>query len=423
VNPEGTGDAPTIQAALDAAEAGDVVRLAPGIYRDLVERKLNGDDAEAVAFLKPGVSLEGEDGALFTFIDGEEDHRCLAGEDLDPSTEIRGVTLIHGDALDGSKPNGGIGGGLLLYRSSPLLRDIRFVGCNAVEGGGGLCVRRGFEDDRLDLGGCAFIFCWTGVRGGGAELVDVEDADVKHNTFAGNFAVADGGGIAVVDMPAWVDNNVFWWNCSHESGGSIWCERADVVAECNVFWENFPEVDDDATGCTIGDDEPNFIADPLFCDRAAEDFSIDAASPASEENSGVCGAIGAYGVACEVKTRHLTSTCVLLEDAEGHGAGGAVGRDREEAAAATPSLVIRARPNPTSGAVRFVVQGTKEATAVAEILDVRGRRVRRLGAAGGDGLAWDGRDETGRRVADGIYFARVTAVGRSELVRIVVVRR
>ena len=60
VTPEGTGDAPTLQAAIDAATEGDVIRLAPGVYRDRVTRDLNGSPATAVAFLKSGVVIEGE---------------------------------------------------------------------------------------------------------------------------------------------------------------------------------------------------------------------------------------------------------------------------------------------------------------------------------------------------------------------------
>ena len=42
VNPQGTGDAPTIQAAYDLATAGDVIILAPGTYVDSHTRTING---------------------------------------------------------------------------------------------------------------------------------------------------------------------------------------------------------------------------------------------------------------------------------------------------------------------------------------------------------------------------------------------
>jgi hypothetical protein len=62
----------------------------------------------------------------------------------------------------------------------------------------------------------------------------------------------------------------------------------------------------------------------------------------------------------------------------------------------------------------------------ATIHDVRGRRVRELDASAverrGFELLWDGRDARGEMVANGIYFARVQACGRTAVRRLAVVR-
>ncbi len=118
------------------------------------------------------------------------------------------------------------------------------------------------------------------------------------------------------------------------------------------------------------------------------------------------------------------------------------GASRGEAA-----LVLGASPNPAArGAmISFSLHGAATAgggtaarrapqggatIASLEIEDVRGRLVRRIAAAGsgaaGNGaavLSWDGRDESGRAAAPGVYFARALtpsgarAAGRITLLR------
>ncbi len=69
-----------------------------------------------------------------------------------------------------------------------------------------------------------------------------------------------------------------------------------------------------------------------------------------------------------------------------------------------------------------------EAPAVVElaVYDVSGRRValieRSSRGPGEHVRAWDGRDDSGRRLASGVYFLRLRA-GRTEAVRKIVILR
>ena len=111
VNPDGSGDAPTIQAALDLAATGDTLSLGCGTFYE------NGIS------LKPGVTILGNDCAV---IDAESMNRVLVAFELDLPTEIRGLTLQRG--------NTGSGGGLLSVRSELLVADCEIVDCCAAFG-------------------------------------------------------------------------------------------------------------------------------------------------------------------------------------------------------------------------------------------------------------------------------------------------
>jgi hypothetical protein len=70
-------------------------------------------------------------------------------------------------------------------------------------------------------------------------------------------------------------------------------------------------------------------------------------------------------------------------------------------------------PNPFRGSVRLAVSMPEAATATLEIIALDGRRVttlaRRAFAAGTWSISWDGRGDSGARVAAGVYFARLVS--------------
>ncbi|MDP6803442.1 MAG: FlgD immunoglobulin-like domain containing protein, partial [Gemmatimonadota bacterium] len=80
----------------------------------------------------------------------------------------------------------------------------------------------------------------------------------------------------------------------------------------------------------------------------------------------------------------------------------------------TPALTLLApRPNPFSGLTEIRYQLSARGETALEIVDVAGRRVRSLVAGvaqpGARKAYWDRRDDSGARVAPGVYWVRLAA--------------
>jgi len=86
--------------------------------------------------------------------------------------------------------------------------------------------------------------------------------------------------------------------------------------------------------------------------------------------------------------------------------------------------VETARPNPFRGRTSIRLALPRPGNVSLTVVDAAGRRVRKLmdgpHAAGALEVAWDGRDEGGRRVAAGTYFVRATDGGTTASTKVTV---
>src|SRR5213593_349331 len=90
-----TGDAPTIQAALDSARPGDVVLVAPGTYTWTSQNADDTAPSPTLLYMVPNVTLRGEAGPEATILDAEEHGRVIACIDVERA-RIEGFTLTRG---------------------------------------------------------------------------------------------------------------------------------------------------------------------------------------------------------------------------------------------------------------------------------------------------------------------------------------
>jgi hypothetical protein len=260
VNADGTGDAPTIQAAIDNAVAGDVVLLEPGTY----SWNAGAPDRRAMIHLRAGLTLRGEAGAASTTIDAQGFGRAIWCEGASGEIAIEGVTVTRGSVASDFSPGGAAiaAAGSVSLRLADCVFRANSVGFGYSSGGAVDCSRATisrctFSDNRAPVGGgirCqalvaeGSIFRGNLARGhavgiGGA--IDADSATVTGCVFESNIAASYGGirgGAVRIGSGAIVDcrfigNRASRWDLDTAAGGAVFCE-SDCRVSRTVFVEN-----------------------------------------------------------------------------------------------------------------------------------------------------------------------------------------
>jgi len=192
-----------------------------------------------------------------------------------------------------------------------------------------------------------------------------------------------------------VHNNIFYRNEASESGGGLHCRSgtSGTVNACNAYWENLPS---DMADCS---DQTNLVlADPLFCNPAAEDCHLRDDSPCAPLNNPTCGRIGAFDVGC---------LAASTDDA---------------GPTSAPQLI--AGPNPFAQALVMYASAARPRgrDLALQIYSAGGCRIWSCKVRSAEmPILWDGRDSRGRSTPSGIYFIRLIQDGL-ELARRTVIR-
>jgi len=99
------------------------------------------------------------------------------------------------------------------------------------------------------------------------------------------------------------------------------------------------------------------------------------------------------------------------------------GVDRSEP---TLARFFLAELRPGSGQVRFGLDSPRQVIPRLVVYDIMGRKVRllaeRVAVTGRREYVWDCRDQQGASVSSGVYFARMTGIGRAKVLRVPILR-
>jgi len=212
VLPDGSGDAPSIQAGITAAVAGDTVLVGCGTFYE------NWID------MKSGISLRSESGsAECVTIDAEQQGPVIICLDVDPTGSIAGFTLTGGLFQNGA--------GLLCENSSPVIAHCRFLGNAATTGGGLSC-----DQSSPTLTNCEFSD--NAADAGGGLACSYSTPTISDCTFSGNWGAVVGGGMYLWHAPLTLTDVTLTDNRSDGAGGGIYWDDSDDAGLVNVNFEH-----------------------------------------------------------------------------------------------------------------------------------------------------------------------------------------
>ena len=454
VRPDGSGDYPTIQAAIDASANGALIELANGTFQGTGNRDL---DLHGKRLTIRSASRNRQQVQIDCQGSAGAQHRGFYFHSHEDSLAIlQDFTIYRGYAVDG--------GGILLDGSSPRLENIGMDACHATDEGGGLCAT---DSCNSVLSGVWVTSCVSDNDGGGMCFLTWSSPRLTNCLFVGNQAVdlgggalfsvncfpilngcrfqenraARGAGLMFVYAFGPVTDGLFWENVASSEGGGLNCYgNAQATLERCTFYGNMAplgggiycrngsspsightviagsyqggaigrlETNNNPTlSCTdlwgnIGGDWSGFVAsqqslrgnlnmDPLFCEPMDMNFEVYDNSCCRPANNSCAAAIGAFGSGC---------TLVDVPQEEN-----------------LPEVFFARTnaPNPFRGSTTVVFGLPRAADVTLRIYDIAGRVVRELVPGrrfepGVHQVRWDGRSDDGAALRAGVYFYQLVA--------------
>ncbi len=458
VSPIGGGDAPTIQAGIDSATAGDVVELANGVFQRTGNRDLD--------FGGKSITVRSQnDSPEYCIIDCEgsyeDPHRGFifhSGEDS--NSVLQGITIKNGSTQE---PCPGCWGGAILCEneSSPTIRNCVFLDNVASSSGGAIKCMEGCSPKIVDCSFIDNIAAAGSTSGGGLSAGAGYRGLIARCTFMGNSA-GNGGAAAFWDSsPEIVDCDFIDNHAGHHGGGVqssyssasfhgcsfransalfggglivIGGESSSVVSSTFVAnaapygagidaWDSVVQIHNTIIAF-------NTNGEGVFCEGDAE-VTVHCSDLHGNEDgdwigcvgdqAGVNGNLSVDPQFCDSDAGDLslfaTSPCLPENNDCGTliGAAGLGCSDPTAIPAVDEEQFpgIRSFPNPFNPNTTVSFELDRARHLSIAVLDISGKQVLvlvdRVFAPGSQSVAWNGRDALGRVVPAGTYFIRLQA--------------
>ena len=276
------GEHATIQAALDAAQSGDLVLVADGTYMGAGNRNLD--------FKDKAIYLRSVGGAANCIIDCQALDRGFnfhSGETAD--AVVDGFTIKNGG---GQSYGAGIycssssptitnctivnnsttwqGGGIYCNTSGPVISNCTIANNSAVEGGAVFCQ----GEPGPTIINCAITDNTAQDYGGGVNS-DTCSPTITNCTIAGNEATSlRGGGIRCIGtMNATLNNTIVWGNSANFDGNQIYHQNSGTTV--TLSYCSYGDAADDVAGSgTFSPSNCMTPASPLFVTGPKGDYYL-----------------------------------------------------------------------------------------------------------------------------------------------------
>jgi len=297
VNPDGSGDYPTIQAAVDAAVTGDTIELGDGVFRGPGNRKVeirnkgvtlrsaSGDPSLCVLDCE-GSASEPNWGLWF------DQEFGVPGDLL-----VEGITIEH--AYDEPEFRGAADGSAITSECQTI--TIRNCIIRANGGGSALGLAAVCTGEASRIESCLVTGNSAADPGGVGALLARGSLDIVSSTFSGNFGTVAGAmGISFGQFN--FERTILWGNCSADGAiDELYVSDASASFVCTIV---------DTTGLdhlsSVITFESSVFEDPDFCDpedcagapTTGGDYTVSSASPALPGASPCGMLIGALGQGC-----------------------------------------------------------------------------------------------------------------------------
>jgi hypothetical protein len=363
---------PTISEALNEALDGDVVEIAAGLYS-------HASNGERFPLELRGrrVVVRGA-GAWRTILDASGKARLVHFAEGD-SSSLEDVALVGGLAEDD-------GGAIRIESSFSNIRRVRILNCECRgEGNAAAIVRSQAQLDHV-------LAMHNGTKGAAFLLEQDLGSRIRRSTFEEN------GGIAIVVR-----------------GGAPEISRSVFMRPGTPAGLPLAILVQDTRGACAAFGEGNFFQDCssevlLSAEmRTVHDLTMgDGMRPVAFESSqsGV--------VSRDVDAGAFSGPAALAEP------------DEKTAVKKEPATNLGATPNPFSPQTTISYAVQEQTVVDLGVFNILGQRIRTLFAGdrspGEYGETWDGRDDLGREMPPGVYYARITQGADTESKRIVLVR-